>query len=65
LTPQIVQLEGVLPLRMSFVTVVEANVRLTGVMEKSGAIAASLSELMKVEQLQGISQQFAQELMKV
>jgi len=34
-------------------------------MEKSGAIAASLSELMKVEQLQGISQQFAQELMKV
>ncbi len=42
-----------------------ANVRLTGVMQKSAEIAQSLSELMKVEQMQAVSQQFSQELMKV
>ncbi len=42
-----------------------ANVKITGVMQKSGEIAHSLSELMKVEQLQGISEQFSRELMKV
>ena len=42
-----------------------ANVRLTGVMQKSADIAQSLSALMQVEQLQGVSQQFSQELVKV
>lgn len=42
-----------------------ANVRLTGVMQKSAEIAQSMSALMQVEQLQGVSQQFSQELMKV
>jgi len=42
-----------------------ANVRITGVMQKSSEIAHSLSELMKVEQLQGISEEFSKELMKV
>lgn len=42
-----------------------ANVRLTGVMQKSSEIAQSISSLMKVEQMQGISQQFSQELMRV
>lgn len=34
-------------------------------MQKSSDIASSLSALMKVEQLQGVTQQFSQELMKV
>lgn len=42
-----------------------ANVRLTGIMQKSSEIARSLSELMKVEQFQSISQEFSKELTKV
>jgi hypothetical protein len=42
-----------------------ANVRLTGVMQKSTEIARSLSELMKVEQFQSISEEFSRELTKV
>lgn len=42
-----------------------ANVRLTGIMQKSSEIAHSLSELMKVEQFQSVSQEFSKELMKV
>ena len=42
-----------------------ANVRLTGVMQKSSEIARSLSELMKVEQFQSISEEFTRELTKV
>jgi len=34
-------------------------------MQKSGEIARSLSELIKIEQLQGISEQFSKELIKV
>jgi hypothetical protein len=34
-------------------------------MQTSSQIAKSLSELMKVEQFQGVSEQFSQELMKV
>lgn len=34
-------------------------------MQKSAEIAQSMSALMQVEQLQGVSQQFSQELMKV
>jgi hypothetical protein len=34
-------------------------------MQKSSQIAQSLSDLMKVEQFQGISEQFSRELMKV
>jgi hypothetical protein len=42
-----------------------ANVKITGVMQKSGEIAHSLAELMKVEQLQSVSEQFSKELMRV
>jgi hypothetical protein len=42
-----------------------ANVKLNGVMQKSAEIAHSLSELMKVEQFQSISEQFSKELTKV
>jgi hypothetical protein len=42
-----------------------ANVRLTGVMQKSSQIAQSLSELMKVEQFQSVSEEFSKELIKV
>ncbi|UJR08106.1 hypothetical protein I4U23_012383 [Adineta vaga] len=41
------------------------NVKITGVMQTSGEIAHSLSELMKVEQFQGISEQFSKELIKM
>ncbi|CAF1175061.1 unnamed protein product [Rotaria sordida] len=41
------------------------NVRLTGVMQISTEVARSMSELMKVEQLQSVSQQFSQELIKM
>ena len=34
-------------------------------MQKSSEIAQSLSSLMQVEQMQGVSQQFTQELVKV
>lgn len=34
-------------------------------MQTSAAIAHSLSELMKIEQMQGISEEFSRELIKV
>lgn len=41
------------------------NVRLTGVMQTSSEIAQSLSELMKVEQLQAVSREFTEELIRM
>jgi len=42
-----------------------ANVKLTGIMQTSSEIAHSLSELMKYEQFQSISEEFSKELIKV
>ncbi|CAF1556298.1 unnamed protein product [Rotaria sp. Silwood1] len=41
------------------------NVKLTGIMQTSASVAHSLSELMKIEQFQSISEQFSQELIKM
>lgn len=42
-----------------------ANVRITGIMQKSNEVARSMAQLMKVGQLQSISAQFSKELIKV
>ncbi|CAF1592975.1 unnamed protein product [Rotaria magnacalcarata] len=41
------------------------NVKLTGIMQRSADVARSMSELMKVEQFQSISEQFSKELIKM
>ncbi len=42
-----------------------ANVKITGIMQKSNEVARSLAQLMKVGQFQAISAQFSKELIKV
>jgi len=42
-----------------------ANVKITGIMQKSNEVARSMAQLMKVEQFQSISEEFSRELVKV
>jgi division protein CdvB (Snf7/Vps24/ESCRT-III family) len=42
-----------------------ANVKITGIMQKSNEVARSMAQLMKVEQFQSVSAQFSKELIKV
>ncbi|CAF3345938.1 unnamed protein product [Rotaria socialis] len=41
------------------------NVKLTGIMQRSADVTRSMSELIKVEQFQSISEQFSKELIKM
>ncbi len=45
--------------------IILANVKITGIMQKSNEVARSMAQLMKVGQFQAISAQFSKELIKV
>jgi hypothetical protein len=45
--------------------IVLANLKITGIMQKSNEVARSMAQLMKVAQFQSISEQFSKELIKV
>jgi len=45
--------------------IILANVKITGIMQKSNEVARSMAQLMKVEQFQAVSAQFSKELIKV
>jgi len=47
------------------VLLILANVKITGIMQKSNEVARSMAQLMKVEQFQTVSAQFTKELIKV
>jgi len=42
-----------------------ANLKITGIMQKSNEVARSMAQLMKVQQFQAISAQFTKELIKM
>ncbi|CAF1514424.1 unnamed protein product [Adineta steineri] len=42
-----------------------ANIKITGIMQKSNEVARSMAQLMKVGQFQAISAQFSKELIKM